>query len=81
MGDSVCAIVTIVSDIFVETEETFEVSLLPDPEDMFTAVITPGMGMATIIITDGEENSSKLYESPPIFWANIDINKSFVTIV
>ena len=59
MGDSVCAEIMIVSDIFVEAEETFEVLLLPDPEDLFSAVIIPGMDRATVTIMDGEEYNSE----------------------
>ena len=59
MGDSVCTGITIVSDFIVETEETFEVSLLPNPEDSIAVIIQPGMDRAVVEIREGEGNSSK----------------------
>lgn len=58
-GDSVCADITIVSDFFVESQESFEVLLFPDPEDVFGAVIQPGKDRGTVVISDGEENNGK----------------------
>ena len=58
-GDSVCAEITIVSDVFVETQETFEVQLLPDPDDLFAAIIQTGKDRGTVTISDGEENNSE----------------------
>ena len=56
MGDSVCTGITIVSDFFVESAETFEVLLLPNPEDSIAVIIQPGMDRAVVEI---RENSSK----------------------
>ena len=47
------------SDFFVEREETFEVLLLPNPDDFFAVIIQPGMDRGVVIIADGEENSSE----------------------
>ncbi len=58
-GDSVCAEIMIVSDVFVETKETFEVLLIPDQDDLFAAFIQTGKDKGTVIISDGEENRSK----------------------
>ena len=58
MGDSVCTGITIVSDFFVETEETFEVSLLLNPDDLLAAVIVPGMDRGVVTISDSEEENS-----------------------
>ena len=58
MGDSVCTGITIVSDFFVETEETFEVSLLLNPDDLLAAVIVSGMDRGVVTISDSEEENS-----------------------
>ena len=58
MGDSVCTGITIVSDFFVETEETFEVSLLLNPDDLLAAVIVPGMDRGVVTISDSAEENS-----------------------
>ena len=57
-GDSVCTEITIVSDFFVETQEVFEVMLLPNPEDLFAAIIQAGKDRAFIRISDGEDDES-----------------------
>ena len=58
MGDSVCTGITIVSDFFVETEETFEVLLLPNPDDLLAAVIVSGVDRSVVTISDSEEENS-----------------------
>lgn len=57
-GDSVCAQITILQDVFVETRETFEVMLLPNPRDILGAIIQPGKSKAIVIISDGEVDRS-----------------------
>lgn len=56
-GDSVCTNITIISDTFVERQETFEVLL--DTEDRFAVVIQPEKDRGTVTISDGEEYNSK----------------------
>ena len=58
MGDSVCADITIIQDIFVETKETFEVMLLPDVNDLLGAIIQPGKDRAIVTISDGQFDRS-----------------------
>ena len=58
MGDSVCADITIIQDIFVETKETFEVMLLPNPNDLLGAIIQPGKDRAIVTISDGQFDRS-----------------------
>lgn len=57
-GDSVCTDITIISDFFVETQEVFEVVLLPNPEDLFAAIIQAGKDRALVTISDREDNES-----------------------
>ena len=57
-GDSVCAQITIIQDVFVETRETFEVMLLPNPRDILGAIIQPSKSKAVVIISDGEMDRS-----------------------
>ena len=52
-GHSLCVHVTIIEDVFVEAKETFEVILLPTPEDLFKVLLVPGMNRAVVIISDG----------------------------
>ena len=58
-GDSVCTDIIIIQDVFVETQETFEVMLLPDLNDILGAIINPSKSKAIVTISDGEMNSSK----------------------
>ena len=58
MGDSVCADITIIQDIFVETKETFEVMLLPNLNDILGAIIRPGKDRAIVTISDGQFDRS-----------------------
>ena len=55
MGDSSCTDVIILYDTFVETQETFEVILLPNPNNIFGAFIQPGKDRSLILISDGED--------------------------
>ena len=48
----------IIQDIFVETQETFEVLLLPDLNDPLGAIINPNKSKAIVTISDGEINRS-----------------------
>lgn len=57
-GDSVCADIIIIPDFFVETEEVFEVMLLPNPEDLLAAIIQAGKDRALVTISDGENDRS-----------------------
>ena len=57
-GDSVCTAITIVSDFFVEIQEVFEVMLLPNPEDLFAAIIQAGKDRALITLSDREDEES-----------------------
>ena len=57
-GDSVCADIIIIPDFFVETEEVFEVLLLPNPEDLLAAIIQAGKDRAIVTISDGENDRS-----------------------
>ena len=57
-GDSVCTEITIIPDFFVETEEVFEVTLLPNPEDLLAAIIQAGKDRAFVTISDGENDRS-----------------------
>ena len=61
MGDSSCTGITVLYDTYVETQETFEVILQPNPESHFGAFIQPGQDRAVIIISDGEDYRSMLY--------------------
>lgn len=58
MGDSSCTDIIILYDTFVETQETFEVILLPNPNNIFRAFIQPGKDRALILISDGEDYRS-----------------------
>ena len=60
-GDSVCANIMIIQDVFVETMETFEVMLLPDPNDILGAIIQPSKAKAIVTISDGEMDRSTSY--------------------
>ena len=60
-GSSVCVDITIISDFFVETEEVFEVMLVPNPEDLFAAIIQAGKERAVVRISDGENERSMLF--------------------
>ena len=57
-GDSVCAEITIIQDPFVESMETFEVNLLPDPNNLLGAIIQPSKAKAIVTISDGEMDRS-----------------------
>lgn len=57
-GDSVCAEIAIIQDVFVETQETFEVMLLPNPSDILGAIIQPSNSKAVVIISDDEMDRS-----------------------
>lgn len=48
----------IIQDIFVETEEVFEVNLQPNPEDLLAAIIQSGKDRAIVTISDGENDRS-----------------------
>ena len=61
MGDSSCTDIIVVNDTFVEAKETFEVVLLPNPNNAFGAFIQPGNDRALIIISDGESFNSTCY--------------------
>ena len=58
VGGSACADITIIQDIFVEMQETFEVMLLPDPNNFFGALINPGTAKAIVTISDGQMDRS-----------------------
>ena len=58
-GDSACTDITIIQDIFVETQETFEVVLLPNLNDLLGAIIQPSKSNAIVIISDGEMDRSE----------------------
>ena len=58
MGDSSCIDIIIVQDTFVETKETFEVVLLPNPNNILGAFIQPDKDRALVIITDGGDYNS-----------------------
>ena len=57
-GASVCTDITIIQDIFVEPMETFEVMLLPDPNNLLGAIIQPSKSKAVVTISDGEMDRS-----------------------
>lgn len=48
----------IIQDIFVEMKETFEVMLLPNPNNLLGAIIQPGKDRAVVTISDGQLNRS-----------------------
>jgi hypothetical protein len=58
VGGSACADITIIQDIFVEMQETFEVMLLPDPNNFFGALINPSKAKAIVTISDGQMDRS-----------------------
>lgn len=58
VGDSACADITIIQDIFVESQETFEVMLLPDPNNLLGALINPSKAKAIVTISDGQMDRS-----------------------
>ena len=58
-GDSACTDITIIQDVFVESKETFEVMLLPNPNDILGAIIQPSNSKGVVIISDGEMDRSK----------------------
>ena len=60
-GDSSCTEITIVSDFFLETEEVFEVMLIPNPEDLLAAIIQAGKDRALVTISDSEEERNSTY--------------------
>ena len=66
-GDSVCAPIMIVEDVFVESQETFEVVLLPTPEDFFKVLIVTGRDRSIVVISDGENNRSEYLEHKIMF--------------
>ena len=74
-GDSLCVPVTIIEDVFVEAKETFEVVLLPTPEDLFKVLFVPGMNRAMVIISDGERNRSMaiVYKITYTDWYNLSL--------
>ena len=59
-GDSVCTDITIIPDFFVESEEVFEVTLLPNPEDILAAIIQAGKDRALVTISDGQNDRSMI---------------------
>ena len=61
VGGSACADITIIRDIFVEMQETFEVMLLPDPNNLLGALINPGKAKAIVTISDGQMDRSMNY--------------------
>ena len=64
VGGSACADITIIQDIFVEMKETFEVMLLPDPNNFFGALINPSKAKAIVTISDGQmDRSMCIYHS------------------
>ena len=58
VGGSACADITIIQDIFVEMQETFEVMLLPDPNNLLGALINPSKAKAIVTISDGQMDRS-----------------------
>ena len=60
-GGSACADIVIIQDIFVEMQETFEVMLLPDPNNLLGALINPGKAKAIVTISDGQMDRSMNY--------------------
>ena len=61
VGDSACTEIMIIQDIFVEMQETFEVMLLPDPNNLLGAIIQPSKAKAIVTISDGEMDRSKMH--------------------
>lgn len=55
-GDQSCTNIMIIQDPFVESEEVFEVMLLPNPQDLLGAIIMAGRDRAFVTISDGENN-------------------------
>ena len=51
-----CADIMIIQDIFVEMMEVFEVTLLPNPQDLFSAIVMAGRDRALVTISDGEND-------------------------
>ncbi len=64
-GDSVCAEILIVRDDVIESQETFEVLLLPHPDYTLAAVVQPSKLMAIVTISDheGDDDSTYVYIS------------------
>ena len=56
----------IIQDVFVEATETFEVRLLPDPNNLLGAIIQPSKAVAIVTISDGEMNRSKYVAMQPM---------------
>lgn len=59
VGDSSCIDIMIIQDVFVEPNEMFEVMLLPNPSDLFGAIIQPSNSKAIVTISDGQMDRSK----------------------
>ena len=57
-GESLCVPIVIVEDVFVESEETFDLMLVPTPEDFFKVLFVPGRDVSTVVISDGANNRS-----------------------
>lgn len=53
-GNSSCADVVIIPDVYVEEVEFFEVMLLPNPEDRQATIIMADSDRALVAISDGE---------------------------
>ena len=62
VGDSSCIDIRIIQDVFVEPQEMFEVMLLPNPNDLFGAIIRPSKARAIVTISDGVMDRS-MYNS------------------
>ena len=60
-GSSSCTEITIVSDIYLEMEEVFEVLLILNTEDLFTAIIPAGKDRALVTISDSKEERNSMY--------------------
>ena len=60
VGGSACADITIIQDVFVEMQETFEVMLLPDLNNLLGAIINPSKAKAIVTISDGQMDRSKI---------------------
>ena len=58
VGGSACADIMIIQDIFVESQETFEVMLLPDHNNLLGALINPSKAKAIVTISDGQMDRS-----------------------
>ena len=66
VGSSSCIDIRIIQDIFVEPQETFEVMLLPNPNDLFGAIIQPSKAKAIVTISDGQMDRSMCTYAIPV---------------